>query len=353
MSSKVQFAREAILRLREDTRQARIPAERLLAEQLGMNHRTVRRALEELVAEGVIEKRARVGSFFCESTGAIPLALVLPSYLLTPAEGQHLMVGMALDAIHDVLDHRLYQITTIPYRPDYFEEDAGQLILQRKIQGCLVVGHYRVSLPAVRKLMNAGVKIVLMTQHPALVNLGLPAIYDNIAPALGRLIDGLVERGRRRIAVVRYTQPRYASMDMALEMAARKHGLGAPDDFITWIANEDSELDFRAFDALIQSKNRPDAIVVPDEVVAGRLFREAYRHHVRIPDDLYVAAVTDLSPAVHPVPLTAPDSITLARKRKTLAAQELLELMTGKPSAPVEITVQGAVIWRESTGPCP
>lgn len=353
MSTKVQIAREAILQLRGDTRQTRIPAERLLAEQLGINHRTVRRALEELVAEGVIEKRARVGNFFCDNKEAIPLAIVLPSYLLTPREGQHLMVGLVLDAVHEVFDHRRYQITTIPYRPDHFEEDAGQLILQRKIQGCLMAGHYRIPPTAVEKLMAAGVKIVLTTQHPTLVDLGLSTVYGSTAHTIGQVMDGLVSRGCRRIGVVRYSQPRYTSFDIVLETAARKHGLGAPTDFTTWIPNEDSELDFRAFDALIGSKKRPDAIVVPDEVVAGRLFREAYRHHVRIPDDLYVAALSDLTPTVHPVPLSAPDSIMLSRKQKVLAAQELLESMNGRPSFPVGITVYGKVIWRESTGLCP
>src|SRR5689334_8810852 len=87
MSVKAAVAREAILKriTRGDVKPGdRIPPERELARQLGMNHQTVRRGLAQLVEEGVIVTQPGVGSFVQPSTATrvtTGVALILPARL--------------------------------------------------------------------------------------------------------------------------------------------------------------------------------------------------------------------------------------------------------------------------------
>ena len=49
----------------------KLPSEQELSEQFQVSRQTVRRALEELVKENIVESRRGSGSYICEETGSI------------------------------------------------------------------------------------------------------------------------------------------------------------------------------------------------------------------------------------------------------------------------------------------
>jgi GntR family transcriptional regulator len=54
-----------------------IPSERKLAESYNVNRLTVRRALDDLIVEGVVSKRPGIGTFINEKTNGHPLAKLM------------------------------------------------------------------------------------------------------------------------------------------------------------------------------------------------------------------------------------------------------------------------------------
>ncbi|HWL53404.1 MAG TPA: substrate-binding domain-containing protein [Chthoniobacteraceae bacterium] len=355
MASKTEIVRAEILkaiRSRRIEAGQKIPSEREFASLLGINHRTVRRALQELVTEGEIEKRPRVGNFLKDLSRPVQLAVAIPSYFLSE-NGQHLITGLILEGLNAAIDHRSYSLTTLPYRPDHFMEDIGHLLQARKVRGLFLIGNWQIPPAAVKKLMESGVRIVLLTRHPALIALGLPSIHSDHTPAISTIIRGLIDRGHRKLALIRYSHPGLPEVRLLLEEICRVHQLGDPEDLTITLPNSQGSVDFGPLKAAMEAATRPTAIIVPDEIAAGMVFREAYRLNLKIPDDLSLAAYSDLTPGAHPVPLSAPDSAPNVRKRATMAAEHIIALLQGVPVAESHISMTPNVHWRESVGSPP
>src|SRR5688572_29076147 len=149
----------------------RLPSERELAVALAVDHRTVRRGLEDLVRAGVIIKRPRVGNFLKESTPAEltkQIALVLPDWLLSSAQ-THPLISLIHQGINRVLPNDRYSISTFWYQPERFWVDAGQSVADRGFHGALVIpspSPLQTIEPDLQRLVDSGVKVVGLDYGP-------------------------------------------------------------------------------------------------------------------------------------------------------------------------------------------
>lgn len=351
--SKSHQARDAILEFVQSKLVhpgQKLSSERELAELLGINSRTVRRALGDLEEEGIIEKRSRVGNFVRDISRAIPVAVAFPSYLMKENQ-HHLVTGVILSGINDVLDQKRYTLTTISYRPAHFTEDAGQLVMARRIRGLLLAGNWQVRAEEVKQLMDQGIHIVMLSSHEALVNLGLPAFYSDGVAVLSQLMHGLIERGHRNLAIVRYSHPGAPAHTAVIQEACACHSLGSPESITLTIPNPHGVVDYGILDSLFERRPAPTAIIAPDEVVVGHLFRECYKRRIRVPEDLSIASCSDLTPDAHPVPLTSVDSVARGRQTASMAASHLQQMLNGDNPENLNIHVGGGLVWRQSVAP--
>ncbi len=350
LGPKAHFVRNAILEmLREKGLKAgdKLAAERDLAAELGMNHQTVRRALADLVADGVVEKRPRLGNFVRNVDRFTPLAVAFPPYLLKKPWHRP-STSLIFEGINDVLDHARYSLTMLSYRYEYFLEDVARFVEARGIRGLFLVGATQIRPEDVRRLMDQGVKIVLLTHHQALTALGISSFYYNPMTVFSEVIAGLVDRGHRRIGIVRYSHSPTHELIYQLKNACEQYDLGDPDDISIVIPNEKNPPDYRPLETIFTRKPRFTAIVVPDEAIAGKIFRESYRRKLFIPDDFSLAACADYTPDAYPVPLTAPESPVWSRKSVIMAAEHLVSTLEGGASEAIHMPIGGGLIWRES-----
>lgn len=350
LGPKAHYVRNAILQmLRQQGLKAgdKIAAERELASELGINHQTVRRALAELVVDGVVEKRPRSGNFVRNVERFTPLAVAFPPYLLKKPWHQA-SASLIFDGINDVLDHGRYSLTMLSYRYEYFLEDVARFVEARRIRGLFLVGASQVRSEDVKRIMDQGVKVVLLTNHQQLAALGISSFYYDPLMVLSQLIAGLVERGHRRIGVVRYSLSPNPDLVFRLGQVCEQYGLGDPEDISIVIPNESNPPDYSPLEKIFSSKPAFTALVAPDEVIARKIFQESYKRKLFVPDDFSLAAYSDNTPDSHPVPLTAPETPVWHRKIVTMAAEHLINALEGTPVEGIQMPIGGGLIWRES-----
>lgn len=335
----------------------RLPSERELASQLGMDPRTVRRGLADLKASGWVIKRPRLGNFVQEAAPAAQtthVALILPKWL-TGQERRHPMIGTLWNAVATIFDQR--NATTQLHLLDYHHKsnlwtDAGQIAANRGVTGALVFSHPHLTCDQVRPMLDAGIKVVaMMDVGRGLDLLRVPLVNIGVESILRQAIHRLVELGHRRIVIGGYhdDDPREIAMLQALFAEA---GLEF-DPALSLIQppNPKPRLDTTLIAQALARSPRPTAMVVSDEVLAAGVFRVCYEMGIRVPEDLSLISVYDHTPHAYPVHLSAPDTESLISRMAQKAARLLQRMMKGEPVDELIVTVGGEIQLQESVGP--
>ena len=357
-SFKADMARRAILNWIKTGRFKpgdQMPSEPALAKELGMNHLTLRRALAELAKEGVIRKQRRVGNFislaedpqFAKSVGVLlPLWLRrIPSYNAA---------DMVLHGVHQILDVRRYSVHTLFYEEGRLWQDIGKTVIAKKMSGVLIEGSRRDDL---RPLLNAGIQVVALAPDQVECATGVHWVdQDHITP-FRQILEKLLRLGHRRIAILFYARMNWgtALRDTArfvLEESESAEATATIVELPNPVAEGDVyPVNLRTLEPLFAGENAPTAVVVPDEIATNAVFRFLQERHLRIPQDVSLAAFQNYAPALNPLPLTSVDSMASRRMAVTVAATMLLDLLEGRPPAGKGITVESTVRWKTSIGP--
>ncbi len=328
----------------------KLPSERDLARQLSIDHRTVRRGLGELVSAGLVVKRPRVGNFVREIVAPEMLtqvAVVLPDYLLQGAS-KHPVTALIHQTVNRYLSHDHYSVTNLWYHRDRFWEDVGERILSRRIRGVLVYLSTTQSVASgLKRLTEAGVRVSCLDYRPFLDGLDVFTVDMRPNAALRELIEGLLARGHRRIVVALYTP--WWLLDETKKMLqeyAVRYDLGDPDRMVLSIPSDGYHARNEVLDELLESPDRPTAIIVPDEFVVSYVFRRCYQRRIAVPRDLSIAALLDSAPHTHPIPVTAPDSFFL--RASELATKHLEAMLKGQPLQESYVRLRNNIQWTES-----
>ena len=339
----------------------KLPSEQRLAALFGMNHATVRRGLRELEAWGLIEKRPRVGNFVVDrgrSATVQPVALVLPQWLMQVAIRKP-AVSLIIAQVEGALDSARHPLTVLTYDTDQLWHDAGEIAVAQDFKGVLLFPVDDPNqLPGVQRMLDAGIRVVLLARAESWNDLGLSSVNFDVEGALAQIVAHFADLGHRHVAVVMdrgwvpAQQVRYA--DQVRTLFAR-HDLGPTDDrmvFPSWdpVTGERS---CSALAGMFDSESPPTAIIAPDESWAQGIFRFCYSRGIRVPADLSIASLQNLTPHAHPTPLSAPNSVFLMSRGVQAAVQHLQGLLDGQDLVQREIFLPGEMQWTESVGPPP
>jgi len=326
----------------------RLPSERAMAEELQLNHLTIRRGLAALVSRGVIEKRPNVGNFVSEATPAVEMAIVLPRFVLQ-GDRPHPIYTQLLSGIQGGVDQRTSATTVLSYRPGKLWEDVGDLLVSRKIRGVILAPGSDVRLAHVEPLLRAGIEIVLVKPTIELLPLGLTSVVLDMSGALAQLLDGVLARGHRNIVVAQNAEYTLHGFDrQIIESVLRRYGIDDFKSVILEIPSSSETIDTSVLESIFLRPIRPTAVVLQDEYHASALFRMCYERHVRVPDELSVGAVFDSTPHLHPVQLTAANSMSVSREHGRVAAAMLSKQLAGGKPLEREIRIRCDIQWRAS-----
>lgn len=331
----------------------RLPSERAMAEELQLNHLTVRRGLASLVSRGVVQKRPNVGNFVSETVPTAEMAIILPRFILQGGV-PHPAYSQLITGIHGGVDQRTATATVLSYRPGSLWEDVGDVLLARRIRGVILAPGIDVQVEHVQPFLRAGISVVLVKPSVALAPLGLTSVFLDMSTTFAQLLEGILERGHRRIVVAQYDSYGLHEFDrQIIEAGLRRYGITDVASMIIDVPNTSETISTAVLEKIFASRELPTAVMLQDEYQASAVFRMCYERGVRIPDEMSLAAVFDCTPHLHPVPLTAADSVAASLEHGRIAASLLVRLMAGEKLIEREIRIRCEVQWRASLATLP
>jgi len=294
----------------------RLPSESQLVKRFRVSRPTVGRALRDLQAEGLIERRAGSGTYVRRQAPGTTRTRQLG--LLIPDLGSIEIFGLICGELASVARAHEYTLLWGDSTHPEADQDVNQKravelceqFIERRVSGVffapfeLADGKEQINHRIVERFSSAGIPVVLLDRDvvpfPHRTNFDLVSI-DNIAG--GCLVsEHLVKLGCRRVAFVRrpHSPPTVDARIAGVRDALERHQLELPRD---WVHVGDPE-DLKFVRSLTAGR-RWDGVVCANDLIAAQLMRTLEKHRIRVPRDLRVVGFDDVKYAtLLSVPLT-------------------------------------------------
>lgn len=337
----------------------RLPSEADLGRLFGASRITVGRAVRDLQAAGLVERRAGSGTFVKvpASSGGLSFGLLIPDLgeteifepicqgmMASPLAEEHALVWGSRDAASSSR-----------------EDDAWRLCRQyidRRVSGVffapleMTAAKDSVNEQIARALDAARIPVVLLDRtvlpYPQRGHHDLVGIDNRRAGYL--ITEHLLQRGATRLAFV---APPHAAATVDARAAGYREALyaaGAPVDpaMVRRIDVLDPPEATAAVKALIDTQ-RPDAIVCANDRTAARIMRSLLGLGCQVPSDVRLVGIDDADFAeLLPVPLT-----TLRQPSRQIGDAALAAMLQriARPTLPTrDILLHCELIVRKSGG---
>jgi DNA-binding LacI/PurR family transcriptional regulator len=196
----------------------------------------------------------------------------------------------------------------------------------------------------------AGMEINVVHVDP-LVETLRPAVSMDRALAMKLLVNHLVERGHRRIALLGIRRTLYPDRWRGLRAAFKRHRLREPDNIRIWAHEESAAQDYahgrQLAEELLASDFKPTAILALNDRVALGAMARLQDAGWRFPEDCALAGFDNLDIAEH----CRPALTTIDHQSDELMARALALLLGETPATRSPPPLPPRLVVRASTGP--
>ncbi len=317
----------------------RLPTEADLAARFAVSRQTVRRAIQVLTEEGVVESRQGSGTYATgktqgtESRQVAVISSFLDDYIFPTVlhDAQSVFAGQGYSILVFATENQVSR-----------EREILQKLLDRPVSGILVEGS-KTALPSpnadlYQRLRRAGVPMVFL--HGAYQELGgIPCISDDNYGGGYKLARYLIDKGHRRIGgIFKSDDAQGPQRYYGCISAIRDQGLPISDRSFCWYDTTDRAqmMDPRENGMLRRflSERLHDvtAVVCYNDEVAFLLIRELLAMGRRVPEDMAVVSFDNsYYSQIGPVHIT---SLWHRQDRMgRVAAEELIRILQGQPGS--------------------
>jgi DNA-binding LacI/PurR family transcriptional regulator len=329
-----------------------LPSENQLCEEYGVSVTTARRALLELVKEGMVRRRMGVGTMVAPRVRQLSLGFVSIDNIGGAWRGISAGMVELIGGIGELAWRRNASFSMSGVDEEGADECLRSVVEARSVDGILLRTANDIRREHLDILDAAGMPYVVIKRELA----GRPhnrVVSDDLLG--GRLAtEHLVAQGHRRIGFVcakpalTLTQERLRGHREALAAAGVEHDPG----LVRLEPSFDEQAGRRAVRDLLQRPDRPTAIFVASDTMAIGAYGAARTLGVAIPRDVALVGYDDISTAA----LLQPSLTTIRTSYHDfgrLAAQLLLDLIEGRLTAPQRVVIEPELIVRRSTGAAP
>jgi DNA-binding LacI/PurR family transcriptional regulator len=325
---------------------ALMPSERQLCEQYEVSSTTVRRALHELVKEGLVRRRAGLGTFVSPKIRRRILLIIVgfdkPAWRERSYFFSDLIAGIAAatwesGAIFSVV-HVDDDVGT--FISSMIEEMAFDGFLLR-LEGDLLDEHLSPFLE--NRFPYVAIKRYTPDRSINCV------IVDDVQVAL-KATEHLISLGHERVGLIStnnvvHGKDRHAGYLKALET----NGLEMDPGLVCLVEDYYEEYGHQATAKLLALKDRPTAIFAASDLLAMGAYSAIKEAGLRIPQDVAVVGCADIPAAAS----LSPPLTTIRIPYYDLGMQStnlLLDLICNRAQPPQKITVECEFVARESCG---
>lgn len=353
---------EAVQLLEKDLRNRKyavgdkLPTLRELSEAMGMNHRTVRRGIQELVQIGKLEVRHGVGVFVRDHESPAPLvskkitrvALGCRRYMFS-TEKHHPVISSYWVGAHRRFSTPDISLQSLVYKGYNIADEIGDAILAQEIDGFIVCTGG--ASPADIEFF-AKHKIPLVHCGFAPIEHEWPiSIVIDLGSIMRQAMDHLRQLGHRSISFVAWELTGdHGLIHRQFDRMVFDYQLGDVRNLHIMVPDGE-EAQWVAIENFFDSKPFPSAVIVFDEFIADVLLAGCRRRGIRVPEDLSVVSLNDATPFGHSVPLTAPDSIRMNSEMMFTACDLIDKLLKGEPVSHRRINIRPELLGKASSAP--
>lgn len=323
-----------------------LPSERRMQTSFGVSRLTVRKALEELARDGVIDKQWGRGMFVKKNLSA-PLEQTRNTIGLTllnvPEVGTHPVTMMILQGLGKALLAGNYSLEMVFISAAMAANNDIRPLLNKDRAG-VIVAIQEFSDDAITSIQQGGVRTMILN-HSRLA----PSVSINFNQAARELTAHLLSLGHRRIALLNSS----ASFDITRQEVAgyssalTEAGLG---EAIIKHGNYDYDSGYQLTEELIAEQKGVTAIIYGDDYMAWGGLDALKRHGRKCPEDMSLCAFGDFTFSKY-----GPTRLTAARipfhELGQAAGENLISLIEGKTFKQKSV-INCQVVARQTTGVC-
>ncbi len=301
----------------------KLPGERTLAKEFGYSYMTIRKAVDNLVAEGVLYKLPTKGTYVADrKTGKKKTKII--GYFLDNS----IVAGLTSPYYSLIFDSLEKQATKHGYSLIYFSDagDTSSLKHLNNVDGVIISCFPRIE--NIVHDINQHVPVVVMDNSSS--DTTIPSIVIDNFNAVSGSVDYLCSLGHKQIGFMTglddsdVGKNRYAGYQSGLSNHAIKL-----NKKLVFRGDYSFESGSSGADYFLSLKSRPTAIICANDAMAIAMIREATQRGLSVPDDISIIGFDDISVASH---ITPPLSTVAApiEQITELALKMLLSLINGE-----------------------
>lgn len=299
----------------------RTPTRQDFEAQFATTRVTVQRAFDRLLADGVVVARGRQGTFVADRPPRLfQYALACPTARETGTWSKFwTVIGNVARAMDEAGPRKIRMYTGIDKSLGGSDYDALlDDVAERRLAG-IIFSSNPFPVMGTRLLDEPDLpRVAFMSADP---RWHIPAVWFRLSDFLDRALDFLVERGRRRVALLTFPQMKDADL-ACFQSAAERRGMDHRPQWTHAVPQSDPRWASNAVLAMLHADAsvKPDALIILDDNLVECACTGVVAAHRRVSEDLDIVAHCNFP---------APAACALPLFRLGYDIQELLEVSFG------------------------
>jgi DNA-binding LacI/PurR family transcriptional regulator len=325
-----------------------LPSENQLCEDYGVSVTTARRAFLELVKEGVVRRKAGVGTIVATEVRQAQINFVSIDYVGDSWRQYSNIMGEMIGGVSEYAWNHNATLNILGVKDEDAAAYLRRLVEDRSTDGVLLRVANDVREEHVDILEQAGIPYVVIKRRIP----GRKMNYVNSDDVAGARMatSYLIDMGHQRIGFV-CAKPNVTighERQAGYEEALAERGLGLDEELIRTEPYFTQEMGYKAVHSLIELPDPPTALFVASDTMAVGGYEAIQEFGLRIPEDISVVGYDDiaLAAALMP-PLTT--IRTSFYEFGQLSTQLLLELIDNRANVSRTRTIHPRLIVRRSS----
>ncbi len=317
----------------------KLPGERVLAKDLGYSYMTIRKAIENLVSEGVLYKVPTKGTFVAGDQGNKSRTRIIGYYLDASIDS-----GISSPYYSLIFNALEKEAARYDYTLLYFSEISDKKL--KKLDGVIASCFHRIE--GLIQRIKQQVPVVVIDNSAA--DKSIPSVIIDNFSALVDTVDYLCGLEHKRIGFMTGLEDsdvgknRYEGYRSGLS----RHGIEI-DENLVFRGNFSFASGIKGAEYFASIENMPSAIVCANDSMALGMMYRLQQEGYRIPQDVSVVGFDDINVASQ----ITPSLTTVFAPVDDIAERsfEMLQcLIEGQPLANAHVALSGKLIVRESSG---
>ncbi|MBB2181478.1 GntR family transcriptional regulator [Lachnospiraceae bacterium MD1] len=274
---------------------SKIPSENEIANQFGFSRQTVRQAIGNLAAEGVLVREQGSGTFVNDPGMKVKTENTMRVGVITTYLNDYIFPNI-IHGMENVLTNAGYTLTLgITYNKPANEEQCIQNILQNGVDGFIIEGT-KTSLPNANRVLYEKIRelqIPVVFINGYYSDYGASHIVMDDVKAGEILTNLLLEQGHTKIGGIFKSDDiqgvkRYEGVISTI----KKNGLSIRDESIIWYTTEDKQYLFGGgMDKILLERLKDvTAIICYNDQVAADLISLLNKNNLTVPRDISIAS---------------------------------------------------------------